>query len=277
MRLGLVFSILLHAIILAFAVITIERATPWLENQPDIPVEVVTVAEKANVKAATPEAKPEQQPPAPAPAPAPQPTQLAQAEPPMPKPDLAEPEPAPQAKPMEQPKEQPKPEPVPQSRPAPKKGDKQNNFDLDAIAVLLNKEQKTQQREEKTAQASPGNQADKPRQQVGEGTDMTITLVQSLQRQVERCWDFPAGAVQPETLVVGVTIYLKPDGTLSEPPRIDDQSRMDEPYYRAAAESALRAISQCQPYDLPPDQYDVWKEIDWTFDPSKMIGITPPN
>ena len=104
---------------------------------------------------------------------------------------------------------------------------------------------------------------------------MTITLQQLMQREVGACWNFPAGAVQPESLEVYVIIYLRADGTLAQPPQIENESRMSEPYFRAAAESAIRAINQCQPYQLPQDQYDVWKQgFRLNFDPSKMIGIS---
>ena len=45
-------------------------------------------------------------------------------------------------------------------------------------------------------------------------------------------------------------------------------------FYRAAAESAMRAVQndKCSPLKLPPDKYDRWKEITLTFDPSKMVG-----
>lgn len=277
MRFGLIFSILLHAIVLGFLIITIQRL-PILTQTQDIPVEVTTVAEVANVKAASKEAQPKEEKPAPAPTPAPPPPQNPpEAAPPMPQAAPAETKPKPQET-AEKEKPKPQPEVKPQSKPAPPNPEKKKDekFDLDSIAALINKEQKAQDKQVKSAAANPGDKSEKPREQVGAGTDMTITLIQLLQRQIAQCWSFPAGAVQPESLVVGITIYLRRDGTLAEPPKLDDPGRMSEPYYRAAAEAAMRAINQCQPYDLPADQYEGengWKEVDWTFDPSKMIGI----
>jgi len=272
MRFGLIFSILLHAIVLGLFIITIKRM-PLLNETPDIPVEVTTVAELANVKAASKLQEPKEAP-APAPTPAPPPQQAAPPEeaPPAPAPPLPS-----ETKPKQAPKEQPKPEAEPKARPAPPTAEKQKDqkFDLDAIAVLINKEQKTQEKQVKSAQAKPGDTAEKPREQVGAGTDMTITLTQLMKREVEACWSFPAGAVQPESLDVYIIVYLRADGTLAQPPQIENESRMSEPYFRAAAESAIRAINQCQPYQLPQDQYDVWKQgFRLNFDPSKMIGIS---
>ena len=275
MRFGLIFSILLHAIVLGFLIITIQRL-PTLTVTQDIPVEVTTVAEVANVKAASKE-QPKEEKPAPAPTPAPPPPQNPpEAAPPMPEAVPAETKPKPQET-AEKEKPKPPPEVQPKSKPSPPNPDqkKDQKFDLDSIAALLNKEQKSQEKQVKSAAANPGDKSEKPREQVGAGTDMTITLIQLLQRQIYKCWTIPAGAAQPESLLIGVTITFRRDGTLAAPPELDDTSRMGEPFYRAAAENAVRAVIQCAPYDLPADQYDEWKTVDFLFDPSKAVGMTP--
>jgi hypothetical protein len=44
-------------------------------------------------------------------------------------------------------------------------------------------------------------------------------------------------------------------------------------YTRAASEAARRAIYQCQPYRLPADRYNQWREINpLRFDPRQMMG-----
>jgi hypothetical protein len=42
----------------------------------------------------------------------------------------------------------------------------------------------------------------------------------------------------------------------------------------AAGESALRAVlnPECQPYKLPVNKYDVWKDLKLTFNPREMLG-----
>jgi len=121
MRFGLIFSILLHAIVLGLFIITIKRM-PLLNETPDIPVEVTTVAELANVKAASKLQEPKEAP-APAPTPAPPPQQAAPPEeaPPAPAPPLPS-----ETKPKQAPKEQPKPEAEPKARPAPPTAEKQS-------------------------------------------------------------------------------------------------------------------------------------------------------
>jgi hypothetical protein len=48
---------------------------------------------------------------------------------------------------------------------------------------------------------------------------------------------------------------------------------MGNPYTRAAAEAASRAIYQCAPYNLPAKRYSEWREINpLRFDPREMMG-----
>ena len=35
----------------------------------------------------------------------------------------------------------------------------------------------------------------------------------------------------------------------------------------------MRAVRRCQPYNLPADKYDAWKEVKVTFDPKDMSGL----
>ena len=70
-----------------------------------------------------------------------------------------------------------------------------------------------------------------------------------------------------EKLLVKVKIRLKRDGTLSRPPQIVSSIS------QAAADSAVRAIRRCAPYDMfPPKKYNTWREIVLNFDPSQMFG-----
>ncbi len=80
----------------------------------------------------------------------------------------------------------------------------------------------------------------------------------------------PAGALEASDLDVEIAISLLPDGTVRKA-EIVDRVRMFQPggeYYRSMAESALRAVLQASPFrDLPPDRYEDWREITFTFKP----------
>ena len=43
-------------------------------------------------------------------------------------------------------------------------------------------------------------------------------------------------------------------------------------FARLSAESAVRAVRRCAPYNLPPEKYDSWREILMTFDPREILG-----
>ena len=101
----------------------------------------------------------------------------------------------------------------------------------------------------------------------------TATITTALQQLVGECWNPPTGASNAEDLKVRVRILFNVDGELARPPEIMDKGRMNSnSFYRVAAESAARAIRRCAPYELPKDKYELWKEIDFMFDPSEMLG-----
>ena len=93
-------------------------------------------------------------------------------------------------------------------------------------------------------------------------------------RQVTPCWSIPAGVKDAHTIRVGVRIYLKPDGHLSGPPRVEDSKRMRSDFaFRAVAESALRALRnpRCSPLRLPLKSFETWREISFNFDPRELL------
>ena len=104
---------------------------------------------------------------------------------------------------------------------------------------------------------------------------MAASLAQAVHRQVTPCWSIPAGAKDAANMSVAIRIRLNPDGTLGAAPKIEDTRRLgSDTSFRAVAESALRALRNpgCTPLKLPYDQYDLWKEITFVFDPREALG-----
>ena len=100
-------------------------------------------------------------------------------------------------------------------------------------------------------------------------------IVEAVRRQLEECWNIPVGAKDATNMKVAIRIQLRQDGALRGPPRVRDRGRMErDPFFRAIAESALRALRdpRCMPLKLPFDQYDLWKEITFNFDPREALG-----
>ena len=102
---------------------------------------------------------------------------------------------------------------------------------------------------------------------------LTISAEDALRRQIQQCWNVPAGARNVETLVVEVLIEVNPDRTVRAAQVVDQGRASSDTFYRAAAEAALRALRnpRCNPLELPPDQYEQWKTIRFTFDPRDML------
>lgn len=110
-----------------------------------------------------------------------------------------------------------------------------------------------------------------------EGKDRTLSateidmLISRITQRVEECYRPPVGAVAGlEGLRVTLIFDLRPDGTLVGPPKaIRQDGTRAEP---AAAEAAERAVTACQPYDLPKDKYEFWKGVELKFNPRRLFG-----
>jgi hypothetical protein len=103
----------------------------------------------------------------------------------------------------------------------------------------------------------------------------TADLVSALQSQIYKCWNPPVGAPNANDLVVDFDLQLNADGTVMGRPQLTASSAaaLGNPYTRAAADAANRAIYQCAPYKLPAARYSEWKEINpFRFDPRQMMG-----
>jgi hypothetical protein len=77
----------------------------------------------------------------------------------------------------------------------------------------------------------------------------------------------------PERLVVQVQFIVNADGSLAGQPRLKYPPVLpNEGPLRAAADSALRAVSVCDPYPVAGDRT---RRLDFlaTFDPRIMAGV----
>ena len=78
------------------------------------------------------------------------------------------------------------------------------------------------------------------------------------------------GAANPQEMIVKVRIQLARDGRLVGPPLVLNSGRST--VFQTARDNAIRALFQGQPFDmLSPKTYDLWKEIEITFDPRDMF------
>jgi hypothetical protein len=215
------------------------EARPTLAPQVGavVPVEIVAVAPESNVRALA-EAVPEEEAPA------------------------AADETTPEAR-----EEAPAPTPQPRQPERPRA----DEFDLAAIARMVDKQR------EPGRQRNEGARADRNQTGAGPGTAEAAALddrVRALTRaHLLRCWRMPIDLPDPDRLVVTVEFELNRSGTLNGQPRVTSPRNYTfDPAMRTAAEAALRAVRACDPYPFPDDpvvggHYQTWDQLEFTFRP----------
>jgi hypothetical protein len=157
----------------------------------------------------------------------------------------------------------------PQHKPKPDKA--KPDFDINKIAGLVDKLAKEPKSEAPPAPTKPA-QATRSTTGVGAQTAMTMSEIDALRSQMMKCWNVPVGAPDPTALVLRVRVLLNQDGSVAGMPQLLDTMSLSDPYFRAAADSAIRAVKMCEPYKLPVEKYQAWSEVTVTFDPTKMAG-----
>ncbi len=299
MRRSIVLSAVLHLAILALVIVQLPRWQRPVDVAPAIPVEVVTLSELSAAPKAEPKPqpvklgppKPEPPPPAPPPPsppplaepppePEPAPQEVA-ALPPKPEPEpipLPEPEPKPQpeVKKPEPPKPVAKPKPpAPKPKQQAKKPEEKKPAEPQKLSFLKTVEKLKQTTV--TAKAEP-QEPQAESQPVAPPSSVEDQLARNelselIRRKVEGCWNVPAGAREAQDLLVEIKVVLNRDGSVIRADIIDGGRSATDTFYRAAAESARRAVQICSPFsELPADRYDIWQTLTLRFNPREMLG-----
>lgn len=165
------------------------------------------------------------------------------------------------------------PEPTPAAAPAPRERTRNRNdeFDLAAAARLANADTKTGR------ERNQGAAADRNQRGAGLGTAEVAALEDRIraiaQAHLRRCWRMPIDLPDPDRLVVTVEFELNRNGTLNGQPRVTNPRNYTfDPPMRTAAEAALRAVRQCDPFPFADDprigpNYQYWRQQEFTFRP----------
>jgi outer membrane biosynthesis protein TonB len=289
MRRALFISALLHVAVIAigyFGLPTLLRPDPIL-SAPVVLEVVMALPEQAKPPPPKPVSKPvpkemprveDTPPPSP-----PKPPPAIPEPPPMPfveAPPEVEPPPKAAPKPKPKPVAAPKPKPAPKVQtallaPVPKRRPKRKpKPPTDGFQSLLKNLASPKPSARKRA-AAPAKQATTPDpvQSAIQRRAVEAELTRLVRQQIIPCWSIPAGAKDVRDMKIGMRIRLNRDGSLIGRPELIKSAR-DDPFYRAVAESARRALQnpQCQPLNLPRQQYEIWKSITFNFDPSEALG-----
>ncbi len=272
------YSIALHTLLVLFAVVGIPAILPEKSDpQPTvISVEMLPITDRTNVKPSDKPIQKEQKANNPA---TKKPVEQTSKEPPKPTPTPPEPkqksEPAPKEPekhfdPTEGDKPKPKEEKPKEEAKKPEPTKAQN----DEFAALLNKlKQEAKTEKDKNAKDATTTQENKTKSNAAYDDSLPLSLSEkdAIRGQLETCWNKTsfAGAKDPASLIVIIHIIIEQDGTVSKA-ELDSsqQGKTGDPYFRAAADAAVRAAQRCSPLkNLPADKYGSWHETQVTFDP----------
>ena len=186
--------------------------------------------------------------------------------------ETAEPKPIPKPDPIaeklkkqDDQKKEAKAEPprLPPRKPPPKP---QPKFEPDKIAALL--DTRAPQRN-----AATGQEISAPTLGMSHGTaaHLSQSEIDALRARLRQCWNPPVGALDAANMSVIFRVIFRRDGSIEQNPVLVQGPASQ--FGPAMAESALRALLQCQPYTmLKPEHYDQWKDMQITFDPHDMFG-----
>lgn len=291
MRKGLVISLGLHTAILFWSVAVFPAARDL--NAPKVqpvPVDIVSSAEFTKIKAGKREAE-EKKPavqkkpdkpksvtkkkvkkPKPKKAKAPAKKKIAKKAEPAPKVKKAKAKPVPKPKPKK--KVAAKKPPKKKKTPTVERKPKSKSFDADRIAALLDKAPDAGSSAPPAPVKKPAKKpmTKTPARGVAAGRDVAMSLseIDALRARISQCWNPPTGGLGADALKVKLRLRLARDGMLASRPEVVNTGA--SPFFVAAADSAVRAVMLCQPYQLPAAKYALWRDMILNFDPREMFG-----
>ena len=283
MKSPLMKSAIFHGALLVICMVGLPIFRPNTEIIMEaVPIEIATVDDmsqtnRAPARSDVEKPKPVEKPPEEKPKPAPAPTNTAEAPQ---KPVLDKPKPVEKPKPPEPVKDDSIPDPDKKAeekpKPKPKEPEKKPEIQQEQKeafnSVLKNLMTAEPVAAEKKMEAPTVGDTPSPMASL---TDRLAVneITARLSKQLSYCWNVLAGAKYAENQIVTIRINVNPDRTVRNAQVIDQMRYNTDTYFRAAADSALRALKHpyCTPLDLPTDKYDIWKEIDFNFDPSLML------
>ena len=102
---------------------------------------------------------------------------------------------------------------------------------------------------------------------------LSMTELDNIRYQIQKNWHLPAGGRNVQNMQVTLRIQLGPDGGVLDVSVVDQSQMTTDPFYRAMAESAVRAVLKTgRIKNLSPDKYHLWRDMKINFDPKEMFG-----
>lgn len=263
---GIHYSALLHGVLFLLIIFGLpEFLEPEIIPEPTaISVDILPIAPMSNVKPQekTPE-KPEPKKPV---------EEQKTEKKPVPetkKEEMKKAEPLPTPKPEKKPEEK-KPE---IKKPEEKKPEKKKEDDLESILKSVRDTAKAEESKKPTEKKTPANQKEARSDRFDPSMQLSMSEKDAIRQQFEQCWDVPAGAKDAHNLIITLSVQLNQDGSVIKVALKGDQSRYNsDSFFRAAADSAIRAVNRCSPLkNLDPSKYNGWSDMELRFNPKDML------
>ncbi|MCT4552694.1 MAG: hypothetical protein N4A44_03430 [Alphaproteobacteria bacterium] len=99
--------------------------------------------------------------------------------------------------------------------------------------------------------------------------EVSVSYINAIKYKIKGCWNIDPGAKGIQDLSIEIDSVLTPDGSIQSVNIVDMRSYNSNPHFKAAADSARRALIDCAPYNLPMERYSIWKDIRFNFRPSR--------
>jgi hypothetical protein len=197
---------------------------------------------------------------------------------PDPKPVKKTEKPKPEEKPIEK-KKIDKPKPPAPEKPKEEKREKPDDDEPSLDEVLKDVKNKARTQQDKDAKPTKKSavaeaNATKSTAPYDATKPLSLSERDAIVSQFVQCWNIPAGSANDFALRVGVDVALRPDGSVIGAALAPEQRGRygSDMAFRAAADSAVRAVYKCNPIQhLPTDKYNSWKEMRLNFDPSMQL------
>ncbi len=96
--------------------------------------------------------------------------------------------------------------------------------------------------------------------------------IDAIRERIRPYYNPPIGAQNAENLIIELRIGLGPDGAVRDVRIVDQQRYRTDEVFRAAADSAARAVRRATPLPIPAGKYEQFRDFVIEFDPRAALG-----
>jgi hypothetical protein len=158
------------------------------------------------------------------------------------------------------------------------KKDKEFAALIDTLAKEKKKQQDADKKKTDKDQSDQDDKKDKASknnsQKYDDSMPMSISEKDAIMSQFAKYWSMPAGAKNADNLIVTLNVELRQDGVVLkvELAKSNEARYNSDSFFRAAADSAIRAVRLASPIqNLPQEKYQTWRYMELSFDPRQML------